>query len=119
MQMWVNPSCSKCARALDTLESAGVGVEQRRYLDEPPTWAELDEVLRRLNIEPWDVARLAEPVAVELGLADWPRDRARWIGVLVEHPVLLQRPILLLDDGTAVLGRTDAALRDAVERSGR
>ncbi len=65
VQIWVNPSCSKCAVALDTLEEAGVAAQQRRYLDEAPTANELRDVLRRLGREPWDITRLSEPAAVE------------------------------------------------------
>ena len=117
MQMWVNPSCSKCAVALDELTGTGVPVEQRRYLDQPPTESELRDVLRRLDLGPWDITRLNEPRAVELGMAQWPHDADRWIAALVEHPELLQRPILLLDDGSALIGRDAESLRVAVDRS--
>lgn len=116
MQMWVNPACSKCAVALDALAEAGVHVEQRRYLEQHPTADELRDVLRRLRLEPWDITRLGEPVAVELGMASWPHDPDRWIAALVEHPVLVQRPVLILDDGTALLGRTEQDLQAAVTR---
>jgi hypothetical protein len=35
---------------------------------------------------------------------------------MVDHPELIQRPILLLDDGHAVVGRTPEALDEAVRR---
>lgn len=47
-------------------------------------------------------------------MASWPREPDRWIAALVEHPVLIQRPILILDDGTAVVGRTEQDLRAAL-----
>ena len=68
MEIWVNPACSKCRSALSLLDEAGASYTVRRYLDDPPTAAELDEVLRRLGVQPWDVARTSEPVARELGL---------------------------------------------------
>lgn len=117
VEAWVNPSCSKCAVAVEHLAAAGVAVAQRRYLDDPPTEAELRDVLGRLGLQPWDLARLGEPVAAELGLAGWPREPERWIAALAAHPELVQRPVLLLDDGTAVIGRDAEALRTAVERS--
>lgn len=117
MQMWVNPACSKCAVALDELADAGVPVEQRRYLEQPPTRDELREVLRRLGAEPWDITRLHEPSAVALGMADWPREPERWVEALVQHPELIQRPILLLGDGSALVGRDADALRLAVRRA--
>jgi arsenate reductase len=120
VEIWNNPACSKCAAARETLDAAQLPYRLRPYLEQPPTEAELVDVLRRLGAAPWDVCRLAEPVAGELGLADWPRDDAsagRWIAAMVEHPQLIQRPILLLDDGGALIGRTPEALDEAAGRS--
>jgi len=110
----VNPACSKCRTALTTLDEAGVQYTVRRYLDDPPTTAELRAVLDRLGLEPWDITRTAEPVAASLGLSGWPRDagaRDRWIDALAAHPALIQRPIITADDGTTVVGRTADALQ--------
>lgn len=115
MEVWNNPACSKCAVARETLDAAGASYTLRNYLTAPPTEAELDAVLTRLGAEPWDVTRLGEPIAEELGLAAAPHDRAAWIAVLVAHPELIQRPILLLDDGSAVIGRSAEALRTALD----
>ncbi|GAA4831467.1 arsenate reductase family protein [Saccharopolyspora rosea] len=117
MEIWVNPACSKCRSALSLLDEAGASYTVRRYLDDPPTAAELDEVLRRLGLQPWDVARTSEPVARELGLEGWPREEAardRWIAAMVENPKLIQRPIITADDGTAVVGRTPDAVRSVL-----
>lgn len=120
MEMWNNPSCSKCAQARETLDEARVPIRLREYLDQRPTVAELTEVLRRLGAQPWDICRTGEPAAVALGLADWPRDESsasRWIEAMVAAPELIQRPILLLDDGGAIVARTPDALNEAVRRS--
>jgi arsenate reductase (glutaredoxin) len=118
--MWNNPSCSKCAAARDTLDDARVPYKLRAYLEEPPTAAELADVLRRLGAQPWEICRTDEPVARSLGMSGWsrgPEDAGRWIAAMVEHPELIQRPILLLDDGTALVGRTPEALADAIQRT--
>lgn len=120
MEVWSNPSCSKCAGARETLDSAQVPYRLRAYLDDPPTAAELAEVLRRLGARPWDICRTGEPAAVARGMPEWPRDEAhadRWIAAMVESPELIQRPILLLDDGSAVLGRSSQALDTAIRRA--
>ncbi|MFE0021952.1 ArsC/Spx/MgsR family protein [Amycolatopsis sp. NPDC059021] len=117
MEIWINPACSKCASALSLLDEAGATYTVRRYLEEPPTSAELGAVLERLGLEPWDVARLGEEVAGELGLASWERTagtRGRWIDALVAHPILIQRPIITADDGTAVVGRSAEAVRSVL-----
>jgi arsenate reductase (glutaredoxin) len=118
MEIWINPACSKCRSALSLLDEEGAQYTVRRYLDEPPTAAELEDVLRRLELEPWDITRTGEPVASELGLGDWPRDaesRGRWIDALAAHPSLIQRPIITADDGSAVVGRSPESVRSVLE----
>jgi arsenate reductase len=117
MEIWVNPACSKCRSALSLLDEAGVEYTVRRYLDEPPSAHELDGVLRRLGLDPWDITRTGEPIAAELGLASWartPESRERWIEALVAHPILIQRPIITADDGTAVVGRSPESVHSVL-----
>lgn len=117
MEIWVNPACSKCRAATSYLDEAGIDYTVRRYLDAPPTADELTAVLDRLGLEPWDVTRTGEAVAKEIGLSDLPRDaehRDRWVAAMVEHPVLIQRPIITADDGTTVLGRSEDAVRSVL-----
>lgn len=118
MEIWINPACSKCRSALSLLDEEGAEYTVRRYLDDPPTAGELEDVLRRLELEPWDITRTGEPVASELGLAEWPRDaaaRGRWIDALAAHPSLIQRPIITADDGSAVVGRSPESVRSVLE----
>lgn len=96
------------------LDEAGSEYTIRRYLEDPPTAVELERVLTRLGLEPWDITRTQEKVAKELGLSKWPKDSAsrdRWIEALVADPILIQRPIITADDGTAVVGRSEEAVR--------
>ena len=68
-------------------------------------------LLRRLGAEPWEIARDRE--SAEAGFAGLPRDadhRDDWISALVAHPRAIQRPIILLDDGTAVVARDPETL---------
>ena len=112
MELWHNPRCSKSREAKRMLDVDGVSYVERRYLDDPPTADELDAVLTALGRQPWEVARLSEPVAHELGMRNWPSDRQRWLAAMVEHPILIERPILVADDGRAVLGRPPQAVLD-------
>jgi len=120
VEIWINPQCSKCRAALSILDEEGAAYTVRRYLEDPPTVGELEAVLARLGLEPWDITRTGEKVAAELGLRTWERDaagRARWIEALAAHPILIQRPIITADDETAVIGRTEEAVREARARS--
>jgi arsenate reductase len=111
VEIWINPACSKCQAATTLLDEAGADYTVRRYLDDPPTPAELDAVLSRLGLDPWDIARLGEQEAARVRLAELPRDRWRWIELMCAHPTLIQRPIVTADDGTTVVGRSEEAMR--------
>lgn len=111
MEIWINPACSKCRTATAALDEAGIDYTVRRYLDDPPTAAELTEVLERMGLEPWDVVRMTEAPAA--ALKSLPKDaahRADWIAAMVTDPILIQRPILTADDGTTVVGRDAESL---------
>ncbi|EST23578.1 arsenate reductase family protein [Streptomyces roseochromogenus] len=117
MEIWINPACSKCRSAISLLDAEGAEYTVRRYLEDVPSEDEIRAVLDRLNLEPWDITRTQEAVAKELGLKDWPREegsRDRWIAALAEHPKLIQRPIITADDGTALVARSEEAVREAL-----
>jgi arsenate reductase len=118
VEIWINPACSKCRTAKDELDAAGIEYVERRYLETPPTSAELAGVLGRLGLEPWDIARPAE--SREAGI-DLPKDadhRQDWIAALAANPRAIQRPIITASDGTAVVARDAQTLADVVEREG-
>jgi arsenate reductase len=118
MEIWLNPACSKCRTAVAELDAAGVDYTVRRYLDEPPTAEELGEVVERLGLEPWDVARAKE--AREEGI-DLPKDaahRADWLAALAAHPRAIQRPIITAADGTTVVGRDERSLGRVIAAEG-
>ncbi|WP_299530826.1 arsenate reductase family protein [uncultured Streptomyces sp.] len=119
MEIWINPACSKCRSAVGLLDAGGASYTVRRYLEDVPSADEIRAVLDRLGLEPWDITRTQEEAAKELGLKGWPRDagaRDRWIEALHAHPKLIQRPIITADDGTAVVGRSDEAVRSVLGR---
>lgn len=114
VEIWFNPACSKCRLAQEMLDEAGADYVVRRYLDAPPSEAEIDEVLDRLQLQPWDITRMNEPLAGELGLADRERDRGAWVAILAANPSLIQRPIILTADGSAWVARSPEEVEKAV-----
>src|SRR3954451_17859983 len=106
MEISGNTAFSKCRAVTDALDEAGVSYTVRRYLDEPPTRAELEDVLARLGMEPWHITRVAEPDASAVqALRRTAAARSWWLQALVDHPRLIQRPIITADDGTTVIAR--------------
>lgn len=105
MEIWHNPRCSKSRQALALLTDAGVEPEVRLYLEQPPTVEQLRGVLARLDMQPWQLVRLGDDLARELGLTEWEHDEPdRWIEAMAANPRLIERPVVI-DGDRAVLGR--------------
>ncbi len=99
-----NPRCSKSRQALELLQSRGIEPTVIRYLDDPPDEATLSQILDQLGIKPIDLIRKKEKLYKELGLDRVKDDRQALIQAMVEHPILIERPIVVKAD-RARLGR--------------
>lgn len=86
------------------LRESGVPFEKVNYYVEPLSKKKLTELIRKLNVKPRELLRKSEPVYKQLGLADGEFSDSELINLMVEHPDLLQRPIVERGD-RAVLGR--------------
>jgi len=101
--VWFNPACSKCRTVQGILAEQGVEAGYVRYLEQAPTRAELEAVLRRLGTDdPRSIVRTGEAVYKELSLAGADRDTL--LDAMVAHPILIERPIVIRGD-RAVVGR--------------
>ena len=98
-----NPRCSKSREALKLLEEQGADVEVVKYLDTPPSKEELKSLLKILGISARELIRTKEAIYKELGLKE-VEDEEKLIEAMVEHPRLIERPIVI-KDGKAVIGR--------------
>jgi arsenate reductase len=105
-EVWFNPSCSKCRGARDLLAEHGVDATYVEYLKEAPSRADLERVLTLLGLadDPRGMMRTGETVYRDLGLGDPSVDRDRLIEAMTEHPILIERPIVIRGD-RAVIGR--------------
>jgi arsenate reductase (glutaredoxin) len=94
-QLYFNPSCSKCRTAESLLKERGIEAQLVRYLDRSPTVEELRVLMERLAIDdPRDMMRTGEALYSQLGLGEAPTERL--LEAIVEHPILLERPIFVL-----------------------
>jgi arsenate reductase (glutaredoxin) len=118
IEIWINPACSTCRTAISELDEAGTEYVIRRYLDDPPTPEELAEVLARLGLEPWDIARPKETAEAGIDLPRDPEHRPAWLAALAANPRAIQRPIITASDGVSVLGRDPAVRAKIIAREG-
>ncbi len=102
--LYHNPRCSKSRAALELLQARGVDPSIVRYLETPPTDAELRALLRKLDIPARQLLRSSEDEYKSLGLADPTLDEDALIRAMLEHPKLIERPILIVGE-RAVVGR--------------
>ena len=86
------------------LRESGISYEKVNYYNEPLTKKKLTELVRKMNVKPRDILRKSDPIDKELGLDTDEFSDSELIGLMVEHPDLLQRPIVERGD-RAVLGR--------------
>ncbi len=102
-----NPRCSSSRTALGALEDRGVDLDVVEYLKTPLDRAGLEALIDQLDSEPASLVRHDKRFG-ELGLApDGYTDRRAVVDLLVEHPELMQRPILV-SGGRAVIARPAA-----------
>lgn len=104
LTLYHNPRCSKSRGALELLEARGLAPQVVRYLETPPSAEELRALLAKLGYTPRQLLRSGEDLYKELGLDDPALDDAALIAAMLEHPKLIERPILVVGD-RAVVGR--------------
>jgi arsenate reductase (glutaredoxin) len=106
-----NPRCSKSRAALELVRGAGVEPRVVEYLKTPPTAEELDDILKMLGLEPRELMRKGEKEYAELKRDDPRLSRAQLIRAMVEHPILIERPIAVKGK-KAVVGRPPEKVKD-------
>lgn len=107
-----NPRCSKCRQARDLLDERGVKTDLVHYLDDTPSRDEVVRIYGLLGIDdPRGMMRTSENVYSELGLAS--ADPERLFDAMVAHPILIERPIVIVGD-RAVVARPPELLLDLI-----
>jgi arsenate reductase len=106
-----NPRCSKSRQALALLEEKGIAPKVVEYLKIPPSPAELKRILKKLGLKPRDILRTGETRYAELGLKDRELKDDALIALMVENPILIERPIVVSGDKAAIGRPPEAVLK--------
>jgi arsenate reductase (glutaredoxin) len=106
-----NPKCSKSRQTLELLSTKGITPTIIEYIKNPPTVEKLKEILSQLGIAPRDLMRKKEDIYKELELETLSLSDKDLIDLMVEHPILIERPIVIAN-GKAVLGRPPQQVLD-------
>lgn len=106
--IWHNPRCSKSRQTLDLLTEAGHDPQIIRYIETPPTVAEIKTTLALLNIPAINLIRSGEKCFRELGLTKTDVE-ATLITAMAENPILIERPVVFAGNRAAI-GRPPEAV---------
>lgn len=95
--------CSKSQCALGYMQQSTADFTIRDYVADPLSREELTDLLHKLGKDAKDIVRTGDELFKAL-YGDIELTSEQWLEVLVEHPILLERPILI-DGDTAIVGR--------------
>ena len=94
-----NPMCGTSRKTLDILRDSGCDVWIREYLKDPPDRAELKRLYDRAGIRPRDGLRAKELLAEKLGLTRPDVSDDEVLDAMLEHPILIERPLVETSNG--------------------
>lgn len=100
-----NPKCAKSRATLELLRARCIEPTVIEYLKTPPTRSQLDALLKLLGFEPRALLRTREPEYKQAGLDDPALSRSTILGAMAKYPKLIERPIVVVNNKKAALGR--------------
>ena len=103
IQILHNPRCGKSRECLAFIENADVDYEIIKYLDAVPSFDELSEIIKKLNIKPIDLVRVKEKVWIE-NFKGKDLSNTAIIEAMIANPILIERPIVI-NNQKAVIAR--------------
>ena len=109
--IYQKPTCSTCREVYNALKESGVDFSAVDYYVDPIPRTKLVELLRKMKMKPADLIRTREPIYKDLQIRDQNLTDDQLIDLMVEHPDLIQRPIV--EKGSrAILARPADRLKE-------
>ena len=115
--VYQKPTCSKCRTTLRLLGEHDAEFEAVNYYETPLNRKELEGLINKLGLRPRDILRKDEQIYRDLGLARKEMSDDELIGLMIKHPDLMQRPIVVRG-ARAILGRPPENVLALIEKSG-
>jgi arsenate reductase (glutaredoxin) len=105
-----NPACGTSRNTLALIRNAGVEPTVIEYLKNPPDEPTLRDLLKRMGIRPRDLLREKGTPYAELGLGEgqWTDDQL--IEQMLQHPILINRPVVVTPRGVKLCRPAETVL---------
>lgn len=104
VKIYHNPRCSKSRQTLSILQEHGIQPQIIEYLLHPPSKVQLQKILSLLGMQPRDLIRKKESEYKQNHLDDPSLSNEQLIEAMIQHPKLIERPIVI-SGNKAALGR--------------
>ena len=105
-----NPECGTSRNTLTLIRNAGIEPHVVEYLKSPPSRALLEQLIYRAGITPRELLREKGTPYAELGLGDEGLSDSSLIDAMMEHPVLINRPLVVSPLGVRLCRPSEAVL---------
>jgi arsenate reductase (glutaredoxin) len=105
-----NPACGTSRNTLALIRNAGIEPTIIEYLKTPPDRATLESLIARMGIRPRDLLREKGTPFAELGLGAPHWTDAQLIDQMMQHPILINRPIVITDRGAMLCRPSERVL---------
>lgn len=105
-----NPACGTSRNTLAMIRASGVEPEVIEYLKTPPSRAELVGLIKKMRITPRELLREKGTPYAELGLDNLNLSDDILLDAMMQHPILINRPIVLTNKGAALCRPSELVL---------
>ena len=105
-----NPECGTSRNTLAMIRNAGIEPHVIEYLKTPPSRALLEQLIARMGISVRDLLREKGTPYADLGLGDVALSDAALLDAMMEHPILINRPIVVSPLGVKLCRPSEAVL---------
>ena len=100
--IWHNPKCGTSNKVLATLRAKGIEPDIVEYLKTPPSASEIKAALKEMGLKPRDLLRRKGTPYDELKMDNPKLSDAQIVATMVEHPLLIERPVVRTRKGTRI-----------------
>lgn len=112
IEIYHNPRCLTSRNGVQILEDSGEDIKIIKYLENPLCFEKLQHIIELLDIKPIDLIRQKEPIW-KAQFKDKKLSHKRLIELMVKHPILIERPIVI-HGNKAFIGRPPTKILDII-----
>ena len=106
LKIFHKQSCITCKKTISEIERMKIDVEKRDFFKEPFSELELKKIIKMTGRKPIEMIRKRDKMYKELGLGNGKKTDSEIIKLMVKHPGLISRPIVITENQVFV-GRVD------------